>query len=217
MPSVFTKIINGEIPSYKIYEDDKTIAFLDIHPETKGHTLVVPKKEVDKIYDLPDDDYQALMATVKKLSRHLEDKLGQRGVTILQTISLTPQDEFLSLPPKEKIRLLGSGRILRRVMGLKECQRNLGEVVFDKGIHGDAEILTEPQILVDAAVGLQRFDLAEIRLGDADSVGKRRLRTAQIGAKGRDHVHRKYLHVFKLRKQNTVQGIGLHGVRRYDK
>lgn len=78
MPSIFTKIINGEIPCYKIYEDDKTFAFLDINPETKGHTLVIPKNEVDKIYDLPDEDYQALMHTVKKLSKHLESKLGQR-------------------------------------------------------------------------------------------------------------------------------------------
>ena len=78
MPSIFTKIINGEIPCYKIYEDDKTFAFLDIHPETKGHTLVIPKKEVDKIYDLPDEDYQALMRTVKKLSQHMEQVLGAR-------------------------------------------------------------------------------------------------------------------------------------------
>lgn len=78
MSTIFTKIINGEIPSYKIYEDDKTYAFLDINPETKGHTLVVPKLEVDKIYDLPDDYYQALMATVKKLSSHMESKLGSR-------------------------------------------------------------------------------------------------------------------------------------------
>ena len=78
MPSVFTKIINGEIPCYKIYEDDKTIAFLDIHPETKGHTLVIPKNEVDKIYDLPDEDYEALMSTVKKLSKHMEEVLGVR-------------------------------------------------------------------------------------------------------------------------------------------
>ena len=78
MPSIFTKIINGEIPCYKIYEDDKTFAFLDINPESRGHTLVVPKLEVDKIYDLPDEDYQALMATVKKLSKHMEEKLGQR-------------------------------------------------------------------------------------------------------------------------------------------
>ena len=78
MPSIFTKIIKGEIPCYKIYEDDKTFAFLDINPETKGHTLVVPKNEVDKIYELPDEDYEALMSTVKKLSQHMEKALGQR-------------------------------------------------------------------------------------------------------------------------------------------
>ena len=78
MPSIFTKIIQGEIPCYKIYEDDKTFAFLDIHPESKGHVLVIPKNEVDKIYDLPDEDYQALMNTVKKLSQHMEKVLGAR-------------------------------------------------------------------------------------------------------------------------------------------
>lgn len=78
MSSIFTKIINGEVPCYKIYEDDKTLAFLDIHPESKGHVLVVPKLEVDKIYDLPEDDYVALMSTVKKLSKHLEQRLGAR-------------------------------------------------------------------------------------------------------------------------------------------
>lgn len=78
MSSIFTKIINGDIPSYKIYEDDKTIAFLDINPEVKGHTLVVPKNEVDKIYELPDEDFEALMHTVKKLSVHMEKVLGAR-------------------------------------------------------------------------------------------------------------------------------------------
>lgn len=78
MSSVFTKIVNGEIPCYKIYEDDRTLAFLDIHPESKGHILVVPKKEVDKIYDLEDEDYNALMQTVKKLSKHMEKQLGTR-------------------------------------------------------------------------------------------------------------------------------------------
>jgi histidine triad (HIT) family protein len=67
MASIFTKIINHEIPSYKIYEDEKTYAFLDINPETKGHTLVVPKVEVDKIYDLSDEDWNALWDTVKKV------------------------------------------------------------------------------------------------------------------------------------------------------
>lgn len=78
MSSIFTKIIQGEIPCYKIYEDDRTMAFLDIEPEAPGHTLVVPKVEVDKIYDLDDADYSAVMATVKKLAKHYENILGQR-------------------------------------------------------------------------------------------------------------------------------------------
>ena len=78
MSSIFTQIINGEIPCYKIYEDDKTFAFLDIHPETPGHTLVIPKNEVDKLYELPDEDYIALMETAKKLSQHMEKTLGAR-------------------------------------------------------------------------------------------------------------------------------------------
>ena len=80
MSSVFTKIINGEIPCYKIYEDEKTIAFLDIDPETEGHTLVIPKNEVDKIYDLNDDDYEALMKAVKKIAKHMEQVTGKRTV-----------------------------------------------------------------------------------------------------------------------------------------
>jgi len=78
MESVFTKIIKGEIPCYKIYEDEKTFAFLDIHPETAGHTLVIPKLQCDKIYELPDEDYKALLDTVKKLSVHMEKVLGVR-------------------------------------------------------------------------------------------------------------------------------------------
>lgn len=78
MSSIFTKIIEGEIPCYKIYEDEKTLAFLDIAPEAEGHTLVIPKVEVDKVYDLTDADYQALMATVKKLAKHMEKVLGER-------------------------------------------------------------------------------------------------------------------------------------------
>ena len=78
MASIFTKIISGEIPSYKIYEDDKTYAFLDINPESKGHTLVVPKVEVDKIYELEDEDWNALWKKKKKISKHMEDVIGRR-------------------------------------------------------------------------------------------------------------------------------------------
>lgn len=78
MSSVFSKIIQGEIPCYKIYEDERTLAFLDIAPEAEGHTLVVPKVEVDKVYDLEDEDYQAVMRTVKKVAQHMEKVLGKR-------------------------------------------------------------------------------------------------------------------------------------------
>jgi len=78
MRSVFTKIVQGEIPCYKIYEDEKTMAFLDIEPEVSGHILVIPKVEVDKVYELEADDYDAVMATVKKLAQHMNKVLGER-------------------------------------------------------------------------------------------------------------------------------------------
>lgn len=69
--TIFTKIINGEIPCHKIYEDDKTLAFLDIHPVQPGHTLVIPKRQVEFVWDLPSEDYQAVMATVQKVAKRL--------------------------------------------------------------------------------------------------------------------------------------------------
>lgn len=73
--SIFTKIIKGEIPSYKIYEDEKTYAFLDIHPNTPGHVLVVPKAQIEFLWDLEDEDYQAVMITAKRIARHLRQVL----------------------------------------------------------------------------------------------------------------------------------------------
>ncbi len=80
MSTIFSKIISGEIPCYKIYEDEKTFAFLDINPESKYHTLVVPKLEVDKIYELPDDYYDALFKTVKKVAKKIEEVSGERAL-----------------------------------------------------------------------------------------------------------------------------------------
>jgi histidine triad (HIT) family protein len=73
--SIFTKIIKGEIPAHKIYEDDDVLAFLDIHPIVPGHTLVIPKKQVEFIWDLSDEDYQKLMVAVKKIALHLRETL----------------------------------------------------------------------------------------------------------------------------------------------
>jgi len=71
--SIFTKIIKGEIPSHKVYEDDKTFAFMDIHPIQPGHVLVIPKTQVSNFYELEDEDYRALMTSVKKLARKLKE------------------------------------------------------------------------------------------------------------------------------------------------
>ena len=72
MSSIFTKIINGEIPCYKIAEDANFLAFLDVNPNAKGHTLCVPKKEINKIFDIEDDLYLGLMQFSKKIAIALE-------------------------------------------------------------------------------------------------------------------------------------------------
>lgn len=72
MPTIFTKIINGEIPAYKVAENDKFLAFLDISPNAKGHTLCIPKKEVNKIFDLDEDTYLELMAFSRRVAKGLE-------------------------------------------------------------------------------------------------------------------------------------------------
>ena len=72
MASIFTKIINRDIPAYIVAEDDKHIAFLDIFPNALGHTLVVPKKEVDKIFDLSEQDYLNLMQFSRKVAKAQE-------------------------------------------------------------------------------------------------------------------------------------------------
>ena len=73
--SVFTKIIKGEVPCHRVYEDSKTLAFLDIHPVQPGHTLVIPKKQVEFVWDLDDETYQALMQTAKKVAEQLREVL----------------------------------------------------------------------------------------------------------------------------------------------
>lgn len=72
---IFCKIVAGEIPSVKLYEDEKVLAFLDIMPIREGHTLIIPKKHEPNFQDLDDDNYQALMAVTKKLAKKIEVEL----------------------------------------------------------------------------------------------------------------------------------------------
>lgn len=85
MSSIFTKIINGEIPCYKIAEDDNFFAFLDINPNAKGHTLCIPKQEVDKIMDLDEEAYLGLMAFSRKIGKALEAAIdcNRVGITVI--------------------------------------------------------------------------------------------------------------------------------------
>ena len=80
MASIFTKIINGEIPCYKVAEDNDFIAFLDINPNAKGHTLCVPKKEINKIFDMEESHYQALMKFSYKVAKALEKSVDCKRI-----------------------------------------------------------------------------------------------------------------------------------------
>ena len=75
MATIFSRIINGEIPCYKIAENDKFFAFLDINPVKKGHTLVVPKKEVDYIFDIDDNDIQEMMLFAKQVAVKIKETI----------------------------------------------------------------------------------------------------------------------------------------------
>lgn len=78
--SIFSKIIRGEIPSYKVYEDDATLAFLDIYAVIPGHTLIVPKKQVEFVWDLDEDTYRAVMQATKKVALRLREQMGTKYV-----------------------------------------------------------------------------------------------------------------------------------------
>lgn len=85
MPSIFTKIISGEIPCYKIAEDENFFAFLDINPNAKGHTLCIPKKETDKIMDLDEETYLGLMRFSRKIGKAIEASIDCKrvGMTVI--------------------------------------------------------------------------------------------------------------------------------------
>lgn len=81
--TIFTKIINGELPSHKVYEDDKLFAFLDIHPINPGHTLLVPKQPTDHLWDMADDEYQYLWKVAKELAAHIKTTLDPPRVGVI--------------------------------------------------------------------------------------------------------------------------------------
>lgn len=82
MSSIFTKIVNGEIPSYKIAENNKFLAFLDVFPLVHGHVLVIPKKEIDYIFDIPDEDLSEMIVFSKQVAKALKEAVTCKRIGI---------------------------------------------------------------------------------------------------------------------------------------
>jgi histidine triad (HIT) family protein len=101
MASIFSRIINGEIPCYKVAENDKFFAFLDINPLVKGHTLVIPKKEVDYIFDIEDNDLGEMMIFAKQIANKIKDVIPcvKVGVAV---IGLEVPHAHIHLVPMQK-------------------------------------------------------------------------------------------------------------------
>jgi histidine triad (HIT) family protein len=82
MSSIFTKIVNGEIPCYKVAEDDRYLAFLDVNPNAKGHTLCIPKQEINKLFDMEEEHYLGLMQFSRKVAKALEQAVECKRIGV---------------------------------------------------------------------------------------------------------------------------------------
>ena len=113
MSSIFTKIINGEIPAYKIAENDKFLAFLDVNPNAKGHTLCIPKQEINKIFDMEESLYVELMQFSRKIAIALEKAIDCKrvgmavvGLEVPHThVHLIPLNEMDEMRFSNKVKL----------------------------------------------------------------------------------------------------------------
>ncbi|HLA56145.1 MAG TPA: HIT family protein [Flavobacterium sp.] len=113
MPTIFTKIINGEIPCYKVAEDENFLAFLDVNPNAKGHTLCIPKKEINKIFDMDEDWYSELMKFSRKVAIGLEKAVPCKRVGMAVVglevphahVHLIPLNEMDEMRFQNKVKL----------------------------------------------------------------------------------------------------------------
>lgn len=125
MSSIFTKIVNGEIPCYKIAEDDKYLAFLDVNPNAKGHTLCIPKQEINKIFDMDDALYLGLMAFSKKIAVALEKTIPCKRVG-MAVIGLEVPHAHVHLIPLNEMDEM---RFQNKVSLTKEAFENLADSI----------------------------------------------------------------------------------------
>ena len=109
MPSIFTRIVNREIPGYIVAEDENNLAFLDINPLNEGHTLVIPKKEVDKLFELDEETYQSLQACTYKVAKAIEAAIPCLRVGVA-VIGLEVPHAHIHLLPLHSIHDIDFGR-----------------------------------------------------------------------------------------------------------
>ena len=121
MDCIFCKIVNGEIPSYTLYEDDIVKVFLDVNPDTNGHTLIVPKKHYQDLFDIDNDTLMHIMDISRKINQLLSDKLNTDGLTLVQNNGLKQEVKHfhLHLKPqyKNEGKLLSVEEIYKKING----------------------------------------------------------------------------------------------------
>lgn len=127
MASIFTKIINGEIPCYKIAEDERFFAFLDISPLAKGHTLVIPKTEVDYIYDLDDDTLAGLHLFAKKVAKAIKAVVPCKRVGVAVLGMEVPHAHIHLVPLNKETDMLFSNP---RVKLSSEQMQRLADAIY---------------------------------------------------------------------------------------
>lgn len=112
MASLFTKIVNGEIPAWKVAEDENYFAFLDIFPVAKGHTLVIPKKEVDYLFDLDDEIYTGLQLFAKKVAIGIQKAIPCKKVGVMVLGLEVPHAHIHLVPMQSEADLLNFSKKL---------------------------------------------------------------------------------------------------------
>ncbi|HEX6914187.1 MAG TPA: HIT family protein [Chitinophagaceae bacterium] len=124
--TIFSKIINGEIPSYKIAEDDRFLAFLDVFPFAYGHTLVIPKTEVDRIFDVPDEYLSGILVFAKPVAKAIERAFPCNRVNII-TVGLEVPHAHIHLIPTNRTADMSPGREKLRLTAeqLQEVQQRI--------------------------------------------------------------------------------------------
>lgn len=132
MASIFTKIINGEIPCYKIAEDERFFAFLDISPLAEGHTLVIPKTEVDYIYDLDDDTLAGLHLFAKKVAKAIKAVVPCKRVGVAVLGMEVPHAHIHLVPLNKETDMLFSNP---RVKLSSEQMQRLADAIYKNVIH----------------------------------------------------------------------------------